>query len=193
MKIKKISKTDLAYAAGLVDGEGCIKIYKTMPEVLKDRKSPRYNLQVQLDSTCADIIYWLQDRFGGKIYLHKRNKNCKSTANSRDILRWYLFQNSTRLFLPQILPYLIIKKRHAVVAMEFLNCGYADPTKEKYYEKLMVINRRGLLAEQPKLRTTTEKLEKKDKQEYSEGVVRKGGINRKSPTKRPNIQIVGTK
>lgn len=191
MKISKINKTDLAYAAGLVDGEGCIKIYKTMPEVLKDRKSPRYNLQVQLDSTCADVIYWLQDCFGGKVYLHKRNRSNKYFINSRDILRWHIFQNNTRIFLPQILPYLKIKKKHAIVALEFLNCGYADPTKEKYYEKLTKLNRRGLSAEQPKLRTA-EKIEEKNKQEFSEGVVRKDGINRKSPTKRPNIQIVGT-
>ena len=90
-------KTKLAYMAGLVDGEGCLRINK------EDRCS------VIITNTDIKMIEWVKFNFGGIIYLEEREKNnWKScyTINIRktkDILK----------LLIAIKPYLTIKIEQA--------------------------------------------------------------------------------
>jgi len=134
-----IKKTDLAYMAGLIDGEGCIKISRA---VLKGRKFPRYNLQLQIDMVDSlEVLEWAQQKFGGKIYKHKRRLDYQK--NCRDSERLYMFQADTKELLLMILPYMKIRHKQASLALEFLKCKARDPHKEVCFQQMKKLNKRG--------------------------------------------------
>jgi len=97
-----------AYAAGIIDGEGCITgsyLYKVSRGVYQT------SYQVSVANKSRELLYWLKRHFGGKVY----------TQGSR-ILKWELFRLSEiRSFLQAILPYLIIKKKQAELMVAFCN------------------------------------------------------------------------
>lgn len=99
----KISSEDLAYIAGLVDGEGCIGFtqvgqYKT------------WAVRVTITNTNLSILEWVQSIFGGRIQSFHGKKEWK-VGYHLDI-RW----DSAVAFLEAIEPWLRIKKEQAWVA-----------------------------------------------------------------------------
>jgi|SRR3990167_411274 len=132
-----MNETDLSYAAGIIDGEGCIKICRVKADQLK-RHFDRFQLQVQVDMVSEEVVEWLYKTFGGKIYDHKR-KNSKW----RDSKRWYIVSQQGGKFLELILPYLKIKHRNAELSIEFLKLPAKDLRKVDFYNENKQLNRRG--------------------------------------------------
>jgi len=138
-----MNKAELAYTAGIIDGEGCIKIYRVSADYLKKYKNAkrnfdRFTLVVQVDMTYRPIIKWLHKNFGGNLYEHKR-KN----LNWKDSLRWYIASQKAGQFLLKIYPYLKVKKQHAKSAMQFLKLPAKSNKKYNYWLKLKEFNGRG--------------------------------------------------
>jgi len=98
---------DLAYLAGIIDGEGCISLSKS-------HKNDRYyyRLQLTITNTSAELKQWLEDKFGGRIRTSYARSN-----NRSDILHWTVSGNQCQWLLRQVLPYLIIKKPQAELAL----------------------------------------------------------------------------
>ena len=103
------SDTELAYFAGIIDGEGCIYV----PKADAKYRSP----QVVVSNTDLELLAWVQARFGG--YLAKasgrapmnreRTKDCYT-------VRWGGAQMIAVLLKP-LLPYLVIKRGKAEAAI----------------------------------------------------------------------------
>src|SRR5262245_48565153 len=94
------SAVECAYAAGIVDGEGTLELYKRQ---VKDRWIPQYNIRVAVTNTNFALLDWLQARFGGRF-------SSKPTNLGRRPLRtWRLMANQALAFVRLILPYLIVK------------------------------------------------------------------------------------
>lgn len=138
--MKKSKQSILAYAAGLIDGEGCICIYRKKIRngkyagILKN-----YHLQVIVTQKDGKIIDWLLGNFGGSVYLHWKGTN---TGYSHE---WVLNYQKAAKFLKQILPFLIHKKTQAEIAIRFqerINIGkmhlneYELSIRDKFYQDI---------------------------------------------------------
>lgn len=132
-------KTDYAYIAGLIDGEGCIQIEK----MKTNRVSPQYQLKIQVNMTSLDCIKKLQGVFGGKFYSRKREGTNYQSFN------WVIFSKNCQHLLKKCLPYFQEKKQQAIAGIEFQNIinhrklGSRIPLtpkeimiREKYYKRL---------------------------------------------------------
>jgi hypothetical protein len=86
----------LAYLAGLVDGEGYLKI----------EKSGAIRLIIGMCS--KDTIYWIKDNFGGNIKEQK-------TAKGRDFYVWRLNQGKEQFYLFLLLIPFLVNKRTIIV------------------------------------------------------------------------------
>jgi hypothetical protein len=100
-------KTDYAYIAGLIDGEGCIHIEKIHKDFTK-RPSPQYQLKVFIGMTSLDCIKKIQSIFGGKFYSREREGTRFRSYN------WYIFSNNAVNVLKKTLPYLQEKKEQVI-------------------------------------------------------------------------------
>ena len=139
--MKKISKIDLAYTAGIIDGEGCIKIYKVNAETI-NRPNNRYVLNVQVSMVTKEVVRWFYKKYLGYLYLDKINTY--KHPNWRDRQRWMLQNQKCKLFLEQILPYLKTKKYQAKLALKFLQISPGDiKSKHKFWKKMAKLNKTG--------------------------------------------------
>ena len=105
-----MKKTDLAYFAGLFDGEGTIFITNNLR---KGRKNLYKQLTVAITMTNQWIIELFHFAFGGCLQFIPAHANKKSA--------WYLSLRSRIAsdFLKVILPYLKLKKAEAEIAIRF--------------------------------------------------------------------------
>ena len=109
------SDTDLAYAAGLIDGEGCFSTH--------DNGNGYFGLDLRVvnrDKACLD---WLALKFGGKVY-KKGGRNLPSHWSKTYM--WVATAGVMRGFLDKMLPYFIVKTKHAQVVSRFLSLPYGS-------------------------------------------------------------------
>jgi len=136
-----ISKTDLAYTAGIIDGEGCISI---VPRKLDGKVY--HSLFVAVTCTDTVIVPWLKATFGGNTHQVKERRK-----NHRDMLQWGISTQEAEDFLRRILPWLRLKKPQAELALYFRTLkrdGYTVSKKtfderDRCYRKLRAMHGRG--------------------------------------------------
>ncbi len=100
-------KTDLAYTAGIIDGEGSIGLYI-------HRGKGDYVLRVEVGNTNEWLIQWLKFAFGGSTRLHSGQPE-----NHKPLWCWQIQGVKALGFLELVYPYLRLKKPQAGVAIEF--------------------------------------------------------------------------
>lgn len=141
------SDVQLAYLAGIIDGEGSIYI---QTQIREDRKSAIYNSHFKVANTDKKMIDWLHNIFGGTQYVKKRNN-----PKWRTQYEWFAGIKLTDNLLPLIIPFLVTKKEHAKIMVEFRNTftnhpgrgGVASCVLDYRLEclhKLKLLNKRGL-------------------------------------------------
>ena len=101
-----MKETDLAYIAGIIDGEGYI-----FAPCYKYGDKQHYGVTVGLEMADEIIPRWIQSCFGGKVY-RREYQNTKF----KPIFIWHCPRSVAEHFLHSIYPYLILKKPHAEVA-----------------------------------------------------------------------------
>jgi hypothetical protein len=104
------------YAAGIIDGEGCISIYISKRF---DKRQGKYVYRPVLEISAYQgdkrLTDWLQFHYGGAQYEHTMKNS------SRPGYQWTAPRGKTReLFILEILPYLILKHEQALLALEYL-------------------------------------------------------------------------
>ena len=106
-----IPATDLAYAAGVIDGEGCIRINRS-PYGSHETRPTNYNLVVSV-LTCDRVLpAFLHSLFGGSF----RDYRFKS---KRLHVHWSVRSAHAEAVLRALLPYLKLKREQAEVGLEF--------------------------------------------------------------------------
>jgi len=103
-------KTELAYTAGIIDGEGWISLSRNGG--VKGDKS--ISLLVGVENTNEWLIRWLYFAFGGN-FKGKRTRIPKR----QPIWGWSLSASKASAFLKLIYPYLNVKKPQADIALKF--------------------------------------------------------------------------
>lgn len=125
------------YFAGLLDGEGYVRVYSY------SRKPPRkvaYQIKLTLVNTEKTLLEFGKSLFGGSIYKVKKQR-----PEEKQRYSWEITNNRQReRFLLYSLPYLIVKKSQALLALRFLRIPAFSQNieeRERLYqdsEKLMI-------------------------------------------------------
>lgn len=146
-----VSEKDLGYFAALIDGEGSVCI----TSVLDRRRVTRYwVLQLRIYNSYLPVLEWLIPRFGGKIFTVKAR-----TPKHKEGYAWIATTRYALVLLEFVHSTLIIKRRHAEIALEFFARMWAikdedrdngiriahvrDETLLRLFEELKTLNRRG--------------------------------------------------
>lgn len=99
------------YAAGFFDGEGHVSICVAHS---KQWKRKYYALHVVVVNTNLEVLLRLRDQFGGSIAPKKLY-----AAHHKPSYRWRICSRQGLAFLEVVLPFLVVKKKEAEVAIEF--------------------------------------------------------------------------
>lgn len=145
----KTSKSNRAYLAGLLDGEGYVSILKSR----KGNKATWNNARdyvyvpvIKIAMTDKDIIQWLYNSFGGTF------ETRKAYGNSRESYCWSSRKKHTADFIALLYPYLRVKKAQAKILMDYRKCAgkvgqkISDDTwakRDAMYEQMRKLNKRG--------------------------------------------------
>jgi len=101
---------DLAYFAGIIDGEGCFFIQKI-------KKSGWFQGQLKIDNTDKKLIEWIENVFPGHSSGHLRWTSKR--AYERTVHSWVCTGDRLLDISDQVLPYLVIKKPHCENMIKF--------------------------------------------------------------------------
>jgi hypothetical protein len=100
---------DIIYMAGLFDGEGCISIGK------RSTKNGNFlNLRLSLAMTVGEPIDLFFSRFGGSKSLRKSRGSFYAP-----VYFWEISALKAQVALETLLPYLRVKQKEALIALEF--------------------------------------------------------------------------
>jgi len=120
----KSTKTDIAYIAGLFDGEGCIVLRSRVTNPRSKRKNHR--LYISITNSNKKAVNFVKSRFGGKILLRKsisRKQFRKDGTLCKNSYSWRISGNlnsyTAYKFLELIFLHSIIKKDEIKVAIKF--------------------------------------------------------------------------
>ena len=109
------TETELAWAAGFIDGEGCIHVRVSMPTETSRQRSPHYALALQVSNTNRQAIDRIHQMFGfGSVRSHHRENPKWTTAYV-----WYCMSKNAGTVLRLIQPYVFAKKAELEVGLEF--------------------------------------------------------------------------
>lgn len=114
---------EVAYLAGLFDGEGCVTIRKMF---YKPKHQYQALLSVMMCSEKAVKLFF--ERWGGSFVERDRKP-----SEWKVCWQWSVTGTKTIFILEELLPYLVVKRDEAVVALAF----------EKYRQKLVLSLPRG--------------------------------------------------
>lgn len=110
-------KTDLAWAAGLIDGEGCICLIRHPAKQFKGAVSERYHLVLRV-SMCHKVTV---DRIHGLFSIGSRSVYTpKTSARVSESYAWTCNSRQAEIVLKLIRPYLVTKAVEADLALEYL-------------------------------------------------------------------------
>ena len=135
--------TDIAYIAGVFDGEGCVRLKKAN----KDGHS--YYLIAHITNSDNRMLKFVEERFGGKIYFQERTPNKK-------VCQWFITCGEAEAFLKTIQNFLVIKGEQVAVALKFheIKEKLSSEEKDRYYLKLRSMKKEeiiGNIYENPEL------------------------------------------
>ena len=131
--LPELPATDLAYLAGLIDGEGTINVDACTKG--KDGQYTTFRQSLVFCSTTPILIEWVWSRFpfGSRCINKSRNRKWK---RQHRILYTY---HAARLIIAAIRPYLVLKQSQAdlVLSMPWSangRWGYTEAIREKQFE-----------------------------------------------------------
>ena len=135
-----MTETDLAYLAGLIDGEGTISCSVTTTS----KGFLALHKQLSIFNTNLTLISWITTRFGGKVFSRKRSSKWKEEHQ----VKWSA--DDGFVLLQKVLPYLVIKRKQAEIYMALHNTknvgGVSQETQDfrkKLVAELQELNKRG--------------------------------------------------
>lgn len=143
------SKAKWSYLAGLIDGEGSIGTTKGCRYWTNKKgqitKYPAYSLVVSVSNNSLVLMKHLLRTHGGVYYPHKR-------SNPNANIGWLWMPKGAKnkkTLLLAVLPYLVIKREQALLALKWLEMGdVINPALwEEFHQKFLAMNKRGLSSE----------------------------------------------
>jgi hypothetical protein len=109
-----LTDVQAAWLAGLIDGEGCISIWRERRE--GNRSGFRYYAMVHIANTNRGLLDAIAKVIPGEVYLKDARKKL---ANHKPLFMFAVSRRALSPVLTRIAPFLVIKKRQAEIAMQF--------------------------------------------------------------------------
>lgn len=111
---KDYSIDQIAYMAGIVDGEGSIYIgnFSSNPKT----GSKYYQTNIEVTNSDKPLIDWIAFIFGGRIYTYTAKQTPKNSR--RTYYRWIATGERVTHLTELLLPYLIAKKKQAEIMIK---------------------------------------------------------------------------
>lgn len=108
----------MAWAAGLIDGEGCFNIRRNAPNAKQRTVSPHYVLMLKVTMCDRRTVERLWKMFGkaGSLLHHPAAR-----SNWRDTYSWIVQSRQAEPIIRELLPFLYLKKPQARLALKFLS------------------------------------------------------------------------
>ena len=130
----RVTPSDLAYFAGIIDGEGCISI-----SCNKGRAAILKLIVVTVDFVLAS---WIMERFHPKIY--ERQTRAKNGGHKLYYINWQ--NGKAEVVLRKVLKFLVIKKERASYVLENWPKKYKNDPKTRLLvsQRLSQYNQRTL-------------------------------------------------
>ncbi|TMG31525.1 MAG: hypothetical protein E6H93_06360 [Chloroflexi bacterium] len=113
---------EVAYTAGFFDGEGCVNIARYLK-----RGRPYHILAIIFTNTNFQVLEWLHQRWGGNLI----RQVVRGNPRHRPCGYLRLSPGPARPLLIAMLPYLIIKKSEAEIALQFIEAKSDNRTGRK--------------------------------------------------------------
>jgi len=139
-----MTKEELAYAAGIIDGEGCLR-------VTRHKDCNQFNTYVYVTNTDPRLINWLHNSWGGTINISQHKSTWKPS------LSWRLIGKEAIQFIEAVYPFLRLKKAQADILLSLwelkksfrIRSGRQSPNKyvERagvLFEATAILNKRGI-------------------------------------------------
>ena len=104
---------DLAYCAGLVDGEGYIGIKRTKAYRCQGRATPGYHARIGIKMVTEEAIAFFAETMGGWYWPEK-----PSLANGRPYFVYQATNAKAEGILRELLPYLKVKRQSAEAVLQ---------------------------------------------------------------------------
>ncbi len=113
-ELKEYSSEQLAYLAGIIDGEGSIYIgnFSSNPKT----GTLHYQTNMEVTNTDRKLIDWLINTFGGRLNEYTAKQTPKNSR--RAVFRWIVSGELLTYLCPLILPFLIIKVRQCEIMIK---------------------------------------------------------------------------
>jgi len=139
----------IAYAAGLLDGEG--SIYS------ESRPSGMPGLMISVQMANAPVVEWLRENFGGRTYVVTRKErpmlpSGERAQSYRQQYLWRIHATVVEEFLRLVIPYLIVKRQQAEIALSIRSLSknrLKIPSRleaaNEFARQIKVLNRTGTL------------------------------------------------
>ena len=147
-----MNKIDKRYLAGLIDGEGCIYFTKRSG----NKKETYVNLRLNISNTYKPLMERLHNEFGGYLRIHTNKHQFKSGRYRKIGYDLVLCNQQAEKVIRECLPYFIIKKERAEIALDirknvskYQATGKLIPEKEiqkrkGLIDRLKMINKKGV-------------------------------------------------
>lgn len=103
--------TKWAYFAGIIDGEGCVRI--GWGNYRADGRRTRKGF-LQVGNTSKALVEWLKTHIGGNYYVDTANR-----ATAKEVYVWQISCRDAAEALRNALPYLVIKREQAKILISF--------------------------------------------------------------------------
>lgn len=128
---------DLAYSAGIIDGDGSFSLLLHRSTTKKTWRS-FYEPCIQLSNAFKGMSEYLYEKFGGSLRIKKPQKE-----HHKVLYVWSLrSREGCKKMIEKIFPYLKLKKDQAILMLDFLKIDHFDQHEgEKFNLKMKNLNR----------------------------------------------------
>lgn len=112
--MKKYTTEDLIYFAGFFDGESHIALQK---------QPTGYGIRFDICNSDTNVLKWIVEKFGGHVTPQSEKGTVTGVVyiSNKDTFIWHLDVYRTRRLLPELIPYLKVKKEQAILLLEYIN------------------------------------------------------------------------
>ena len=149
--MSQTTKTDMAYTAAMLDGEGTFSISR-IRLVRNGQVVPnqyQYQLRVTISNSSIVLMKWLVDKLGGTYYTQVNHASKQAISAGQKYFmpcyRWNLLggYKSIERFILAVLPYLVVKGEQAKVALDFTRNFTKQDTalRERLWMQMKHLNR----------------------------------------------------
>lgn len=97
---QKLTKTELAYIAGIIDGEGCIQILRRRAKKGQSKTGYEFGLKITISNSHKELIELLHEKLGGYIFIAQ--PKCPNRQPSYQLC---ISSKGVRWLVPQLIPF----------------------------------------------------------------------------------------